>query len=288
MQDLRDNQNRKKYRYRKGRVAIVISAAFVIVVGAVYLLSVIASSLFGLLGQSNKTSSVLASGNILSSVDSFDGHIIVLDSGHSAENPGGQGLVSEEDITPIITEYLRVSLESDDNYKPILTHEYDIHANLAERRDVALEVNADFFISIHCNAFDEQYNLSGFEVFPQNPEHRFWETSYSVAGDIAQGLIEAGHIPRKDNGIFYCRYEEEEDGIITQYSLTEQEEEDFNFTGETFGVIKSEEYPGVLIEAGYVTSEYDVTNWMTDEGCKIIADVIYKAICENFGTEPII
>ncbi len=216
-----------------------------------------------------------------------DPYMIVLDSGHSTYNAGAHGIVNEEDITAATTEYLRLLLEADENYTAILTHEYDVYIGIAARRQVGIDNEADFFISIHCNINEDDSSITGFEVYPQLPESANYEASYQVASYIAEAFIAAGHTPRASTGIFYCRYVTDDNGNDVQYTLTEYDESVTDYGGETYGVIKSDEYPGILVEQGYVNSQTDVDNWMSEEGMQKAAQIYYEALCDYFGTEPV-
>lgn len=213
--------------------------------------------------------------------------IIVLDSGHSRVDGGAVGIVNEEWITEATTEILREILEADERFSVVLTHTYDSYVSITERRERAEAANADLFLSIHCNGNVQTFDISGFEIYPQLPENSQWEESYRFAEMIANGFVVEGHSPRKENGIFYVRYEENSDGTSIKYTLTEGEEAYYQFTGETLGVLKSEQFPSVLVEQGYVTSQSDVENWMSDEGCQKAAEIYYNAICEYFEEEEI-
>ncbi len=220
--------------------------------------------------------------------DTPEVYTIVLDSGHSTYNAGAHGIVNEEDITAATTEYLRLILESDPNFEVVLTHEYDDYIGIAERRQVAIDNEADFFISIHCNINADDSDATGFEVYAQLPENVNHEASYQVASYIAEAFIEAGHTPRTNTGIFYCRYVTDENGNDLTYTLTEYDESVTDYGGETYGVIKSDEYPGILVEQGYVTSQTDVENWMSEAGMQKAAQIYYAALCDYFGTEPLV
>ncbi len=215
-------------------------------------------------------------------------YTIVLDSGHSTYNVGAQGIVNEEDITAQTTEYLRLLLEADENYEAILTHEYDVYIGIADRRQVGIDNEADFFLSIHCNINQDDSSITGFEIYPQLPDNENYQASYALANYIAEAFVEQGHTPRAGTGIFYCHYVTDEDGNDLQYILTEYEESITDYGGETYGVIKSDAYPGVLIEQGYVNSQTDVDNWMSDEGMQAAAQIYYEALCSYFGTEPVV
>ncbi len=213
---------------------------------------------------------------------------IVLDSGHSFEATGAHGIVKEEEITAKTTEILREILSKDENYKVILTHDYETEASIAERREIGENRRADLFLSIHCNKNPETNEVFGYEVYPQLPLNRNSSVSYKIAKKITEEFNQAGHTPRKDSGIFYCRFETDSSGNQVRYSLTESEEYTFDFDGETYGVLESDFYPAVLIEQGYVTNQNDVDNWLSDDGCEKCANVYYKAICDYFGTEPMV
>ncbi len=214
-------------------------------------------------------------------------YTIVLDSGHSTYNVGAQGIVNEEDITAATTEYLRLLLEADENFAVILTHEYDVYIGIAARRQVGIDNEADFFISIHCNINEDDSSITGFEIYPQLPEMSTHEASYAVASYIAAAFIDAGHTARAGTGIFYCRYVTDDNGNDLQYTLTEHDESLTDYGGSTYGVINTEEYPGILIEQGYVNSQTDVDNWMSEEGMQAAAQIYYEALCNYFGTEPV-
>ncbi len=215
-------------------------------------------------------------------------YTIVLDSGHSTYNAGAHGIVNEEDITAATTEYLRLLLEADENFEAVLTHEYDVYIGIADRRQVGIDNEADFFISIHCNTNEDDSSISGFEIYAQLPEMSTHEASYAVASYIAEAFIDAGHAPRAGTGIFYCRYVTDDNGNDLQYTLTEYDESLTDYGGSTYGVINTEEYPGILIEQGYVNSQTDVDNWMSEEGMQAAAQIYYAALCDYFGTEPIV
>ncbi len=212
-------------------------------------------------------------------------YVIVIDSGHSERDGGAVGHVIEYDVVSKTSQELQDLFEQNEKYEVVLTHEFSEDATLEERRDATEAVETDFFISIHCNANAESDSLTGFEVYVQVPENPQHEVSHAIATLISEGFIEGGHTPRRDNGLFYARYERDSSGNSVQYSLTEYEETVlYNFTGETYGVIKSEQYAGLLVEQGYVTSLQDVEGWMTDQGCKKAAEVYYNAITSYFDS----
>ncbi len=269
----RERKKRKRYVIYKGRVF----AALAMIVGIVFL---VVHSFAG-----EATAKVDEESSSVIVYD--DRHTIVLDSGHGPVLTGAQGILKEEELTPIVTEYLYQRLLADDNYNVLQTHPYDEDLSLDGRVRYTRNVSPDLFISLHFNSMTQEYSdVSGFEIYAQLPENKFWQESYDFANLVVDNLVDIGHTPRKGSGLFYMRYEQQNGEVIT-YSLTEEEEEQNDLQGETLAVINNDDYLGVLLELGYVTSEYDCETWLTDSGMEKMADAVYLAICEKFGTEPV-
>lgn len=282
-------QMRAKIRAKKRRVRRIRRMLLLCIPLAFIALIVLAFTLLGGKNDAVEADAVIEEEIVEEVVleEEAEVYTIVLDSGHSTYNAGAHGIVNEEDITAATTEYLRLLLEADENYEVILTHAYDVYIGIADRRQVGIDNEADFFISIHCNTNEDDSSISGFEIYAQLPEMSTHEASYTVASYIAEAFIEAGHTPRTGTGIFYCRYVTDDNGNDVQYTLTEYDESMTDYGGSTYGVINTEEYPGILIEQGYVNSQTDVDNWMSEEGMQAAAQIYYEALCDYFGTEPV-
>lgn len=91
---------------------------------------------------------------------------IVLDAGHGGIDPGAVGRkgTKEKDINLIIAKILKKRLE-DYGLKVFLTRTDDSFVALAERTNFANNKKADLFISIHCNASNNNKKALGFETY---------------------------------------------------------------------------------------------------------------------------
>ncbi|MGN0243170.1 MAG: N-acetylmuramoyl-L-alanine amidase [Lachnospiraceae bacterium] len=80
--------------------------------------------------------------------------IIVLDAGHGGTDPGaiGNGL-QEKDLTLKIVKYAKEYFDSDGSVKVYYSRLSDWLPSLVYRRDLAAEVNADMFISVHIDSY---------------------------------------------------------------------------------------------------------------------------------------
>ncbi len=79
---------------------------------------------------------------------------IVIDAGHGGKKPGASGNFStEKDIALKVALKLGAKLKADlPDIKVIYTRTKDIDVDLYRRAEIANEVNADLFISVHCNS----------------------------------------------------------------------------------------------------------------------------------------
>lgn len=83
--------------------------------------------------------------------------IVVLDAGHGGKDPGAGAenyRVKESDIALKLLLYLKELLETNTDIKIFCTRTEDVYPTLQERADLALGMEADLFISWHCNASD--------------------------------------------------------------------------------------------------------------------------------------
>lgn len=90
--------------------------------------------------------------------------VIVLDAGHGGHDPGALGPRGERESDVALAVVLRMAEMLRSAYQVILTRADDSFLDLAARARKANDVQADAFISIHCNSSDNRH-ASGFEVF---------------------------------------------------------------------------------------------------------------------------
>ncbi|MCK4411241.1 N-acetylmuramoyl-L-alanine amidase, partial [Candidatus Bipolaricaulota bacterium] len=82
--------------------------------------------------------------------------IIVLDPGHGGRDPGAVvGDILEKDVNLEIVKKVRELVEAQPRLKPVLTRTTDVTVDKLERIQLADEVGAALYLSIHVNAFDD-------------------------------------------------------------------------------------------------------------------------------------
>lgn len=181
--------------------------------------------------------------------------ILVIDAGHGGKHPGTMsrdGVYLEKGFNLSIILHLKKLLDQRSDIKVYYTRLTDESVYLRPRVDLANEAEADFFISVHNNAYKNQYAY-GTEVLYHEQQP-----------DVGEGL-----------GI----------GSKTLASLCLEEITNLLGTrdrglraGSGTYIIGHSEVPVALIEVGYLTNEEDLSMLQQDENLALTALGIYQAI----------
>lgn len=206
---------------------------------------------------------------------------VAIDAGHGGNDPGARGVVEEKQVTAATAAALLQWLEEDSNYIPLQTREsFDETATPAQRAATASAQSPQLLLSIHGNSAPEGSAAAGFECYPSVPGRTWHQESYYFAQQLAQGMQAAGAKLRGHGGIRYIYYQGEVKQLV-ESTHTEVRDE------RSFTLLEDVNCPAVLAEQCFVTSEEDVAQFGSEEGCKTVARVYYEAICAYFGTQPL-
>jgi N-acetylmuramoyl-L-alanine amidase len=205
----------------------------------------------------------------------------VIDAGHGGSDPGARGVVQESEMTAATAEALNAWLERDPNYIPLTTREsYDSTAKPAERAAAANAQDPDLLLSIHGNSAPEGSSAAGFECYPAVPGRAYHQESYYFAKQLAGAMQAAGASLRGRGGIRYIYYQ----GEVKQ--LVESSHKEVRVE-RSFTILEDVNCPAVLAEQCFVTSDTDVAQFGSEDGCKRTARAYYEAICAYFETTPL-
>lgn len=181
---------------------------------------------------------------------------VVIDPGHGDWDPGANvGNVLEKDISLTTSKAIEQALD-EANIKAVLTRETDISLSdnkiddLKKRAAKSAENNANYFVSIHVNSFDESDEVSGFEIYKKNDE------SHSIAQNIGKNIEILNY--SKNRGIL--------DG------------------GKSLQVLRDNTVPSVFIELGYLNNDNDYSYLSNDEKLQEMGKAIAKGIIEEVQT----
>lgn len=178
--------------------------------------------------------------------------IVVLDAGHGGKDPGAGAenyRVAEADITLKLLLYLKEILEENTDIRVFCTRTEDVYPTLQERADLALGLEADLFISWHCNA-SESSKRNGTEMIfnaEQGREDAFNSRDFA---ELCQDKLTAA-LGTKDGGLA---------------------------NRQDLHIVRRATMPVVLIETAYLSNAKDLAILKDDEKLKAAAYAIYEAI----------
>ncbi|MBR4196186.1 MAG: N-acetylmuramoyl-L-alanine amidase [Synergistaceae bacterium] len=90
---------------------------------------------------------------------------VVIDPGHGGKDPGAMDNgVREKDVNLAVGLELKRAL-TEKGYNVVMTRDTDIYLKLQERTDIANNVGADLFVSVHVNALPNKKSMTGFEIY---------------------------------------------------------------------------------------------------------------------------
>ena len=132
---------------------------------------------------------------------------IIIDVGHGGKDTGAIGInnIQEKDVVlSIANEILRLN-----NYleKPLdiyLTRYKDTLISLSDRTKLAKALNADLFMSLHCNHSDNP-DARGIEVYASRKQKEFSKASVFIGYQIERALCEA--IGYESRGVKFANFQ---------------------------------------------------------------------------------
>ena len=90
---------------------------------------------------------------------------IVVDAGHGGKDPGASDNgVTEKNVNLAVALELERELIAQ-GFNVVMTRRTDVYLKLQERTDIANEVNADLFVSVHVNALPSKKSTTGIEIY---------------------------------------------------------------------------------------------------------------------------
>lgn len=169
--------------------------------------------------------------SIVSVEDTIPKFCVVIDAGHGGSDGGTvSGKVVEKDINLSVALKLKSILE-DNNIEVILTRSSDEYMSLAQRTSAANDSDADFFISLHCNFYEDDTQIAGLECYYSSPESK---ESKAYAESIIHAVSLSDEIKARD-------------------AKTER-----------YYVLRNNQKPAVLVEMGFL-SNYSERQKLSDD-----------------------
>jgi N-acetylmuramoyl-L-alanine amidase len=225
--------------------------------------------------------------------------LVVIDAGHGGRDPGAIGedadgqRVLEKDITLALARALRDALLRSGRIRVALTRDDDHILPLAYRPEIARQLDADLFVSIHADSAGARENVSGASIYTLSEQ-----ASSEAAARFAARENDADRL----NGIAIEGQSAAVSAILVELSQQRTQEDALEFAGlvvreggdalafvpqprrsAALAVLRAPDVPSVLFESGFVTNKLDRKRLTTPEGQAQYAGVLAQAIRVYFA-----
>ena len=221
--------------------------------------------------------------------------LILIDPGHGGFDYGATGSgYREKDIVLGLALDLRKRLLEAGDLRVAMTRDGDRFIPLEERRDLARQLGADLFLSIHADSAGEKSDVAGASIYTMSGE-----ASSRAAAEFAARENSAGQI----NGVSLSGSAKNVDDILVELSRRQSMDQSQRFaelverSGEglvafhpqaqrsaSLVVLQSPDVPSVLFEAGFVTNSGDAARLASDKGRQNFAQAMASAVRAYFVT----
>lgn len=222
--------------------------------------------------------------------------IIAIDAGHGGEDPGaiGAGRVMEKHVVLAIAKELQQLFNKEPGYAAVMIRTGDYYLGLAERTKKARAAKADFFVSIHADAFKVP-SANGGSVYMlsqggassvaarwlADKENRSdLIGGYRLVSDsdqVNQVLLDLSMTNKRKESSLLGRSILGEMGKVTRLHKSRVEEAGF-------AVLKAPDVPALLVETGFISNPKEARLLGTPAHQKKLARAIFNGITGYFAT----
>jgi N-acetylmuramoyl-L-alanine amidase len=197
--------------------------------------------------------------------------IIVIDAGHGGEDTGarGPGGVLEKRVTLGVATALATELESESGIRTVLTRDGDYFIPLRDRYRIAEKVKADLFMSIHANSSKRRGRGNGTEVYFLSQRGASDQADSDLASLENAADLVGGVPPEAEDDLVSILYDVKRASAMQQSQLlaesllehvsADRRLESRGVKQAGFMVLKSVEFPSVLVEVAFINNPYEAS-----------------------------
>ncbi len=230
--------------------------------------------------------------------------VIVIDPGHGGHDSGAikNGAV-EKDIVLAFSKILAAKLKATGQFKVLMTRDTDVFVPLGERVAFAERNNANLFIAVHCDYADTGPRANGATIYSLR-DSTANSLRRSAKGELSSNLLSNDEVEAvkeasgdvnavksiladlagREVDVTHDRTNAFAQTVIkTMGASTNMRQEPDQQAG--FRVLKTAQFPSVLIELAYVTNKHDAMNLMSDAWRDKVSDSILTAVDNYFSNQ---
>jgi N-acetylmuramoyl-L-alanine amidase len=196
--------------------------------------------------------------------------LVVIDPGHGGEDRGarGPGPTYEKLVTLAVARRLADALNDIPGIRTLLTRDGDYFIPLHERYRIAEKAKADLFVSIHRNSSRRRGSGSGTEVYFLSLKGASDQADQDLA-DIENAADRIGGLaPQAQDDVVGVLYDVKRNSVLERSQLlaetlldhlaAERRVESRGIKQAGFAVLKSVEFPSVLVETAFINNPREV------------------------------
>lgn len=232
--------------------------------------------------------------------------IIVIDPGHGGDDSGAmKNGVVEKDVVLAFSKMLRDKLEKTGRYKVMMTRDKDVFVPLDKRVDYAEEHKANLFIAVHADYAGGNSKARGATIYSLR-ESVASALQRSAKGEVSSAVLTKDEVENMkkasiDNDLSAVKniladlagrevdVTQERTNIFTrsviEFMGTSTELRAKPDQQAAFRVLKTAQFPSVLIELAYVTNKEDAALLASDTWRDKVSDSIMTAVENYFGNQ---
>jgi N-acetylmuramoyl-L-alanine amidase len=172
---------------------------------------------------------------------------IVIDAGHGGKDPGAAGAsgMNEKEYTLSLSKKIYELLKQNPMFEPYVTRTDDTFVDLLDRAQLANDLKADAFISLHANFFKDP-QVTGTETY------YYFDNSLKLAQVVHEHILSA--LGFKDRGV----------------------------RNNQLKVISHTNMPAILLELGYITNKNQEADMLSSDGQTRTAQAIVDGLKQYF------
>lgn len=227
--------------------------------------------------------------------------IIAIDAGHGGEDPGAIGVrgTFEKHVAFAIARELERLVAAEQGYSPFMVRTGDYFVSLARRRHLARQAEADFFVSVHADAFTSSrpsgasvYALSNrgatstmaeFLAESENQADRIGGVAgidmQEMTPVVREVIVDLAMAHSMQEGLMIGDQVLQRMGQVTNLHKRQVEQAGF-------AVLRSPDVPSILVEAGFMSNARDEANLGSPAYRRAIAQAIFSGIQDHFNANP--
>jgi N-acetylmuramoyl-L-alanine amidase len=226
--------------------------------------------------------------------------VIVIDAGHGGKDPGAIGprRNAEKNVVLGIALRLKQFIDRQPGMHAVMTRKGDYYVGLRERLHITRQYNADMFVSIHADAFNNKLS-NGASVFALSPrgatsEAARWlaeKENYSELGgvnlrglDDRNGLIRTVLLDLSQTATINAGLQI--GGSVLSYLNQMTTLHSHKVEQARFVVLKSPDVPSILVETGFITNPREEYNLSSAAYQNRLAAAIFNGAKKYFWEHP--